>query len=82
MSLAVIEVGDLEALIDGIVERRLQPLVDSILNKPDETILADEDAAQRKGVSVSTLRRMKQDGRVGSIPTPRGRLCRVCDLKL
>jgi hypothetical protein len=67
-------------MLDEALEAKLKPIRDKILHVPDETILSDDDAAQRLGVSVATLRRMKVDGRLHSIPTPRGRVVRVCDI--
>jgi hypothetical protein len=81
MSLTVIETNELEAMLESILARRLKPLEDRILYEPDTTILSDDEAAKRRGVSIATLRRMKQDGRIKSIQTPRGRMVRVCDVE-
>jgi hypothetical protein len=71
---------ELAAMIEEVVARRLKPIEDKILHVPDTTQVSDEEAANMKGVSVSTIRRMKKDGRLTSIDTPRGRVCRICDL--
>lgn len=62
------------------LRQQLAEIHAAILHKPDETVLSDDEAAKLKNVSVSTLRRMKSDGRIKSIRTPKGRMVRVCDL--
>jgi len=42
--------------------------------------LADKEAARRLGISVSTVRRLKKSGEIGSVQTPRGRQVRERDI--
>ncbi len=77
----LIKRSDLEDLIDRIVSRRIEPLRDVLLKVPDETIIPDAEAAKRLGKSIATLRRMKRDGRITTVPTPTGLAVRVCDLE-
>ena len=44
------------------------------------TPLPDKEAARRINVSVSTLRRYKRSGAIGSVQTPTGRKVRECDI--
>lgn len=82
MTVELIQISkqELSAMLDDALERKLKPIREKILHEPDETILSDERAARRLRVSVSTVRRWKKSGEVGSVSTPRGRMCRVCDI--
>jgi hypothetical protein len=78
----------IEETIELAVQRAVAPLHTEIAEikaavcyRPDETIISDDTAAKMKGVSIATLRRMKVDGRVNSVATHRGRMCRVCDVE-
>jgi hypothetical protein len=72
---------DLAAMVRGIFADELSAIRAVILHRPDETLISDDEAAKLKGVSIATLRRMKADGRVNSVQTPRGRMCRRCDVE-
>lgn len=76
----LIKRSDLEDLIDKVIGRQLEPLRQVLLCPPDETIISDHEAARRLGRSVATLRRMKRDGRISTVPTANGLAVRVCDL--
>jgi len=80
--LAIPELSEIEAIVRRVMSEELKPIREKLLFAPDETVISDEEAAKRKNVSVSTLRRMKVDGRIHSIPTPKGRMCRVCDVEV
>jgi len=67
--------AELEPIIRRVVREELAEA-----QKVDTTPLSDEQVAQRLHRSVATIRRMKKDGRLNSIPTARGRVVRVCDL--
>jgi hypothetical protein len=81
VELIQVERGELEAMLNAILDNKLKDIREAVLYVPDTTILSDEEAARRLGKSVSTLRRMKRDGRIKSLPTPKGLVVRVCDLE-
>ena len=65
------------------IESQLEPLLRRIvreelaaLAKEDTTPLTDHQVAKRLGRSVSTVRRMKADGRINSASLPSGRATR------
>jgi excisionase family DNA binding protein len=76
-----IERRALEAMIRGILGEELKDLKAAVLYQPDTTPVSDDEAAERLHTSVSTVRRMKKDGRLNSVPTAKGRLVRVCDVE-
>jgi DNA-binding Xre family transcriptional regulator len=76
----LITADELSLMIRGIVAEELRPIREKILYEPDETVLPDIKAAAQLGVSVSTLRRLKASGKVPSVATPNGRVCRQCDV--
>ena len=78
--------------IEQSIFRAVKPLVEQIkemrheiqilMTPKDETPLKDQDAADRLGVGVATLRRMKGDGRIGTAKTrTKQKVVRVCDIE-
>jgi excisionase family DNA binding protein len=79
--LVIIKRSDLAALIRGIMHEELRDLRAVAIRPINTTLVSDEEVASRMHVSVSTVRRMKRDGRLNSVPTAKGRMVRVCDIE-
>lgn len=84
MGAEVLDKNDLREMLSPIMDelRILRRQVETLTHRPDETVLSDQEAATRLGISVSTLRRKKKKEEIPSILTTKGRMVRVCDLPL
>lgn len=80
MNLTLINIDDLKRsdVIDLIAERVVEKLAGMVR---DESVLTDAAAGRLLGLSASTIRRMKLDGRLNCVRTPRGLAVRVCDVQ-
>ncbi|HRJ90053.1 MAG TPA: hypothetical protein PLX39_15355 [Pyrinomonadaceae bacterium] len=65
-------------LLDLIAEKVADRLAGHVR---DESVLTDAEAGRMLGLSASTIRRMKLDGRLNCVRTPRGLAVRVCDVE-